>query len=337
MQQTISLVVIGPSNAGSAAIINGQFTSWHGVMPHAPLHARENLSRTAREARSDGIHCRGGGAAPMRRRAQDEARTAMQKPLAVRSAVPRPTPGRRAIDRRRARLALLLSTTAGFVDAVGWLELSHVYTANMTGNTVDVGRGLALFDLAEVALRAWPIGMFVAGLLISSLVFEAGRRRRARRTPALVLALEAALLLAFAASGGRSQAARPGGASFYLLVALPCVAMGLQNATLTRVGALTVRTTHVTGTLSRMAGFLAEWVVSAYDRLRGTGSRPRRASARKALLLFGLWSGYVAGATAGVVLLKQWLSWALAFPAVALFAAAAVAALHPYAATRAHE
>src|SRR5215510_12110679 len=51
------------------------------------------------------------------------------------------------------------------------------------------------------------------------------------------------------------------GWTYYLLVALPSMAMGLQNATLTHFGPLTIRTTHVTGTLSNLADELVQYLV----------------------------------------------------------------------------
>jgi uncharacterized membrane protein YoaK (UPF0700 family) len=199
-------------------------------------------------------------------------------------------------------LASFLSLTAGFVDAVGWLSLSHVYTANMTGNTVSLGRGLALLDSAEAAFRAWPIAMFVSGLVLCALLFEVGRRRESRRTPALALAIESTLLLGFAFVATRAPIPPQADARFYLLVALPALAMGVQNAMLTRAGALTIRTTHVTGTLSQMADALAGCLVGLHDLVRH-GRRRERRRARNALLLFGLWTAYLAGAVSGVALL----------------------------------
>jgi uncharacterized membrane protein YoaK (UPF0700 family) len=44
--------------------------------------------------------------------------------------------------RRRDSLVLLLVWAAGSVDAVGFFGLNHVFTANMTGNTVLLGLSL---------------------------------------------------------------------------------------------------------------------------------------------------------------------------------------------------
>jgi uncharacterized membrane protein YoaK (UPF0700 family) len=240
--------------------------------------------------------------------------------------------GTPATPQRRGRLALLLNATAGFVDAVGWLSLAHVYTANMTGNTVSMGRGMALLEAGEAAFRGWPILMFVCGLVACALMFEVGRRRGSRRTPALALAIESALLFGFAIAATRAPIPQQPDARFYLLVALPALAMGVQNAMLTRAGALSIRTTHVTGTLSRMADEIAAWIVGLHDLVRHGRERKR---ARKALVLFALWVCYLGGAVAGVALLARWSEWALAAPATLLAVLCADGVVRPFPPTRA--
>src|SRR6185312_5796563 len=42
-----------------------------------------------------------------------------------------------------ARALLVLTFTTGLVDAVSYLGLGHVFTANMTGNVVFLGFGIA--------------------------------------------------------------------------------------------------------------------------------------------------------------------------------------------------
>src|SRR5271154_686427 len=66
-------------------------------------------------------------------------------------------------DRRNA-LVLLLAWAAGSVDAIGFLGLNHVFTANMTGNTVLLGlalgegRGLAAWSNV-IALISFGLGV----------------------------------------------------------------------------------------------------------------------------------------------------------------------------------
>jgi Protein of unknown function (DUF1275) len=49
----------------------------------------------------------------------------------------------RSIRHPLARALLVLTFTTGLVDAVSYLGLGHVFTANMTGNIVFLGFGIA--------------------------------------------------------------------------------------------------------------------------------------------------------------------------------------------------
>jgi uncharacterized membrane protein YoaK (UPF0700 family) len=64
---------------------------------------------------------------------------------------------------------LVLTFTTGLVDAVSYLGIGHVFTANMTGNIVFLGFGIAGSG-----------GLLVVAPLIS--LGACGRRRRARVT-----------------------------------------------------------------------------------------------------------------------------------------------------------
>jgi uncharacterized membrane protein YoaK (UPF0700 family) len=55
--------------------------------------------------------------------------------------------------RTRDSLLLALSFAAGYVDALSYLGLNRVLTANMTGNTVLLAIALAQFD-ADAAIRS---------------------------------------------------------------------------------------------------------------------------------------------------------------------------------------
>ncbi len=91
--------------------------------------------------------------------------------------------------------------------------------------------------------------------------------------------------------------------------------MGLQNATLTRVGALTVRTTHVTGTLAQFAESWSRYMFWFHDKTRGPEKYRYREALRlsfhhedfiDAAITAALWLGFLAGAASGVWLLGLW-------------------------------
>lgn len=199
-------------------------------------------------------------------------------------------------ERGLALVALALSAVAGYVDALGWVLLSHVYVANMSGNTVALGRAFAHRDLAEAAARVWPVVTFTFGLFVSELLYELASRRGRPSSAGWTLGLEAAAV-AFVAILPWPPAPTTSGLSYYLPTGLLAIAMGLQNATLVRIGASSVYTTHVTGNLTRLA---REGAHALTERAK----RPR--SERRVVLMTAIWIAYAIGAALGAVAADRW-------------------------------
>lgn len=221
----------------------------------------------------------------------------------------------------KATVAVTVSWVAGFVDTTGYLRLSHVLTANMSGNTVRVSIGAAALDWNVAAQRLWPLLAFVVGLIVSATIHEAGSRRGWIATSAIVFVAEAALLACFMALstsvwGGNLQSA----GAFYISTGLLGLGMGLQNATVTRVGALSVKTTHVTGTLTNFAEAFAQFLFWLRDRLRiRVRNRWRRVyrTARhqetlwESLLTGSLWLAFFLGGVCAALALGRWGNFSL--------------------------
>ncbi len=240
-----------------------------------------------------------------------------------------PEPTKRP-DTRRAGIAMVLTWSSGFVDAVCSVALVRVFVANMSGNSIALGLGAGRGEWGEAWRRGLAVPMFFIGLLISRFLVHAARRTDFERVGACLFGLVAALLVAFAAIG--SPVMSHGTASIHplwrycLLVALPAVAMGIQNAALTHFGPLTVRTTHVTGTLAVLADHVSAHVLWLHARTRGRGwSRWRRVLAvghrrrdlRNAGLLAMVWTGYVVGALSGALAHHRFGLWGVALPVTA--------------------
>lgn len=235
----------------------------------------------------------------------------------------------------RAWLAVMLTWLGGYVDAVGYVALYRVFVANMSGNSLAIGIGIVRGHVDHALHRGFAIPVFVVGLLVSRLVIHLAMRRGWRHAAAVTFGLGGLLLGAFAlaaeghlAPGGRLVGVSTAGD--LTLVALPAMAMGLQNATLTHFGPLTVRTTHVTGSLVKMSDHLADWIVWSGARLRGRlfeGRRWRRVARvsrrsrdlRLAGLLLAVWGAYALGAFLGALAFTGWHLTALGVP-IALYA-----------------
>src|SRR5438874_2476016 len=61
------------------------------------------------------------------------------------------------------RALLVLTFTTGLVDAVSYLGLGHVFTANMTGNVVLLGFGIAGSGGLPVVAPLVSLGAFLVG------------------------------------------------------------------------------------------------------------------------------------------------------------------------------
>jgi len=199
-----------------------------------------------------------------------------------------------------ARTLLILTFTTGLIDAASYLGLGHVFTANMTGNIVLLGFGIAgaggLPVVAPlVSLAAFLIGAGVGGVI---------SKRLADRHPnhiAAALAIEVAML-GVATIVAAAVNVRPATVAGDIIVALLAFAMGVRNATVRRIAVPDLTTTVLTMTLT---GLAADSPLAGGD---GRGST-RRIGAVTAMLI---------GAIAGALLLKA----SLALPLLAATALA---------------
>lgn len=134
-------------------------------------------------------------------------------------------------------LGLLLTAAAGMIDVVGFIELGGFYTSFMSGNTTQLGAGLAHLGPA-LALPAGLVVMFVIGSFLGSLVSSIGNRRG--RVGVLAIVIAGLLITLTLHTNGFSAA--------QAMLALAAAA-GAQNAVLPQTGAARLGTTFVTGTL----------------------------------------------------------------------------------------
>lgn len=224
-------------------------------------------------------------------------------------------PGRLTPSQRNS-LAIALTAVAGSVDAIGYILLYRVFTANMTGNTVAIGMGVVQGDWSLAVRRGFIIPMFLIGMLWSRVIAHLGYRRHWRHSASVLFGSEALLLACFAVAGllllpdGRIE--RSTGSIYFLLVALPALAMGVQNASLSHFGPLSVRTTHVTGNLATLADQMAIFGIWFFGAGRERGGRRALAdsckqdSLHETAFLTAVWLAYLTGAAIGAALLAYW-------------------------------
>jgi uncharacterized membrane protein YoaK (UPF0700 family) len=223
-------------------------------------------------------------------------------------------------------IAMLLAWIAGYVDATGYLALSQVFTAHMSGNTVAAGLHLGAGEWSEIGARAFSIPMFVFGVFFGAVLGRLVRQKKYRRQFAPSFILEALLLGLFVGLTCRSRIPVPAsGLRLYPLIALLAGAMGLQNATLRHVKKMTVRTTFITGMLVNMAERAASYAVRMFDRPGVPRNAPaniqRRRHERKQVARYALlWCGMCIGAVSGGYFVSHRGTAALLLPVAGLVA-----------------
>lgn len=190
----------------------------------------------------------------------------------------------------------LLTMATGMIDASSFLGLGNVFTANMTGNVLLLGFALT----GSAASRAAGLSVGLSGTALGAFVFGAvsGGAITGRRgsTPRLTVGfvIEGIVLAGALMTVALGNSATAG--TRYPAIALLGTAMGLQNATVRRMGLPDVNTTVLTTTLGGLAADVVE-----------VGGRPANLGRRIAtvVLLF-------AGAAIGAGLLQLSVTWALA-------------------------
>ncbi len=188
------------------------------------------------------------------------------------------------------RALLVLTFTTGLIDAVSYLGLGRVFTANMTGNVVLLGFGVAgsggLPVLAPiVSLVAFLAGAAAGGRLAIRLASDHARHVAATLAIELTL-LGVATVVAAAAD------VRAGTAAADVVIALLALAMGVRNATVRKIAVPDLTTTVLTMSLTALAA----------ESQIGGGSG--RGSVRRVAAVIAMF----AGALAGALLLKQSLA-----------------------------
>jgi uncharacterized membrane protein YoaK (UPF0700 family) len=182
-----------------------------------------------------------------------------------------------------ARALLALTFTTGVIDAVSYLALGHVFTANMTGNIVLLGFGITggygLPVLAPViSLASFLLGGSIGGRLV---------KRLGERHPTLIgsaLGIEVTLI-AIAALIAAEVKTHPGHGAAYGLIALMACAMGVRNAMVRHIAVPDLTTTVLTMTLTGLA--VDSWLAG------GSGKGTVRRTAVVLAMLVGALCGAV--------------------------------------------
>jgi uncharacterized membrane protein YoaK (UPF0700 family) len=233
----------------------------------------------------------------------------------------------RSSNRRQSVLILFLVWVAGSVDAISYLGLGNVFTANMTGNAVLLGLSIGQGQMAAALRSLSALAGFGLGVAAGTLIVTR-KGRMAGWTPAVTAALcvELAVLTCFMTVWHFLHLSRHEEAVLHLLIILSATAMGIQTATVAYLRLPGIVTTYITGTLATLVTGLVVWSRSGEGTSRdaataiqaGKGGEPESRWNERVILQASVFLFYGCAAIFSGVMYEQWPSFVSISPLIAL-------------------
>ena len=220
--------------------------------------------------------------------------------------VPRPS-----LDDMLPALLLVLTGTTGVVDAVSYLALGRVFTANMTGNVVFLGFAMGGASELSIPCSIAALLAFYSGAVIGGrmgAMMGAGPKKTWVTSSFVV---ESILLLASAIVALEFSPRSGDEIRLYAIVIVVAVAMGLRNATVRKLAIPNLTTTVLTLTIAGLG---------ADSSMAGGASPALGRRIGSVVVMF-------AGALVGAILLRQSVSLPLFVASCAALVCAVVAML----------
>ena len=181
----------------------------------------------------------------------------------------------RKVTRRGLTLSIVLSLTAGYVDAIGFIDTGGLFVSFMSGNSTQAGVEVLEHGITAAVMPLSLVLAFVLGVAAAALVGGADRRRLWAVAGAAAAVAGSAALAAFLPDESWR---------FWMLA----FAMGALNTLYLGEGRARVAITYATGTLVSLGLALAALVAG----------EPRAAWQRPLILWGSLAGGAVVGAAA---------------------------------------
>lgn len=167
------------------------------------------------------------------------------------------------------------------MDAVCYLGLGRVFTANMTGNIVLLGFAAAGAPGFSVTASLTSLAVFLVGAVVGGRI-TIYMTRRSRMLSAAIAA--EAIFVAAGATVASTAATVATGWGRFTTIALLAFAMGIRNAVIRRLSIPDMTTTVLTMTLTGLAS----------DSALAGGTNPR--AVRRAASVLAMLVGAIAGA-----------------------------------------
>jgi uncharacterized membrane protein YoaK (UPF0700 family) len=193
-------------------------------------------------------------------------------------------------DKMLALSLLGMTAVTGLIDAVSFLSLGHVFTANMTGNVVFLAFASAGVSELSVPRSFTALLGFLLGAVFGGRIMARATGESQIRLALVAFGVEIAFLLAATLCAiGYSAPYSPHSFQLYALIVLTAVAMGTRNAAARKLAVPDLTTTVLTLTITGLAA----------DSFLAHGNSPRWQRRLAAVLAMFV------GAAMGAILLRH--------------------------------
>jgi uncharacterized membrane protein YoaK (UPF0700 family) len=189
-----------------------------------------------------------------------------------------------------AWLSFGLAFVGGYGDAASFV-LAKTFTGHVTGNLVLGAIAVAAHDWRAMLGHLSAIVTFLLGVFLSALIVRPLKSWPSWPLLPTIMGIE--VILIAAASLVLASGVTHGIEMFVIFVSL---ALGLQNGAFRHAGGISVHTTYLTGTITRLISTEAEKYTSE------AAPAPGKAPDPKIALLCGIWIAFVIGAGMGAAM-----------------------------------
>jgi uncharacterized membrane protein YoaK (UPF0700 family) len=145
-------------------------------------------------------------------------------------------------------MLILMASVAGSIDVMSYYRLGHVFTANMTGNTILLGLSIGQGKLASSLHSLAALAGFFSGALAGALIVE-NKKKGWSYYITLSVGIECFIIFILALIWFEESTPLQN-STLYVSILLSAVAMGIQSATIRHLNIPGVVTTFITGTIT---------------------------------------------------------------------------------------
>jgi len=159
-----------------------------------------------------------------------------------------------SVDRVLPLVLIGMTAVTGLLDAVSFLGLGHVFTANMTGNVVFLAFAIAGVAKVSVGRSFTALLAYLAGATLGGRIMARSESSSPVRSALFVFVIEFVLLsCATICAIGCVEDVPKYPSQLYWIIAFTAVAMGMRNATVRKLGVPELTTTVLTMTITGLA------------------------------------------------------------------------------------